>query len=384
MFRLFLLLNPVYVTLFWSVALNLVRRKGNEPKWFLGKFMIVSLILFLSHLLYYFPLPEIYIYVDPFYHLAHLSVFPLYYIYVRLLAKDVKFSLPHHYRHLIPPVVMFLLYSVGLFFLSKEARIGLAYNSTLKDEAIGFFFLYQKIMTYFVNLLFIIQGIFYMTLSILAVRRNYSRVADFYSNSENPLLKVQLLNISMSVTMGSCIVMEIINRANFSGGSAHLIIPSLLLTIMLFWIGFLGSRQRQLLLTDEEDCIDIDIDVDETVSDNALSPQLKKLKSEIQILFEKEHIYLNENLTIYDVVKRVGSNRSYVSRVINSNFGLNFSQFVNCYRLGHARTLFAKNPNMSKEEIAAQSGFGSAKSMRRVWQAYNAGSIKPICGELTD
>lgn len=127
MFKLFLLLSPLYTTLFWAVVLNIVERRGNEPKWFLGKFMIVSLIIFISHTLYYLPLPELYIYADSLYYLAHLLTFPLYYIYVRLLAIDPRFSLRQHYKFLILPVVIFLLYGIGTLFMSKADYIGFLY-----------------------------------------------------------------------------------------------------------------------------------------------------------------------------------------------------------------------------------------------------------------
>ena len=41
------------------------------------------------------------------------------------------------------------------------------------------------------NLIFFVQGILYMTLSVLVIKQNNERVAQFYSNSNNSLKRVQ-------------------------------------------------------------------------------------------------------------------------------------------------------------------------------------------------
>ena len=359
MFKLFLLLSPLYATLFWAVVLNIVERQGNEPKWFLGKFMIVSLIIFISHTLYYLPLPELYIYADSLYYLAHLLTFPLYYIYVRLLAIDPRFSLRQHYKFLILPVVIFLLYGIGTLFMSKADYIGFLYP-TLSEPPVTGIFLYQKIMRHLVNVVFVTQGMAYMSLSIIAVRRNSEKVANFYSNSEYSLRKVQWLNVTLLVTIFTCIVMEIISKENFAGNSSFLIAPSVILTGMLFWIGLLGNSQRQVLLTCGKDD-----EMDEEPPAKGITAQQHSLQMKIETLFTDKQVYLNENLTVWDLVQEIGTNRTYISRVINNDIGVNFSQFVNGHRLAHARRLTAEQPGLSKEEVALQSGFGSAKSMRR-------------------
>lgn len=359
MFKLFLLLSPVYATLFWAVVLNIVKRKEHEPKWFLGKFMIVSLITFISHTLYFLPLPELYIYADSLYNLAHLLIFPLYYIYVRLLAIDPKFSLRQHYKLLILPVAIFLLYGIGTLFMSKVDYISFLYP-TLPESSANGNFLYQKIMKHLVNVVFITQGIAYMLLSIIAVRNNSKRVADFYSNSEYSLRKVQWLNVSLLITIGTTIVMEIISKENFIGNNTFLIAPSVILTGMLFWIGLLGNSQQQVLIACKKK-----EEIDEEPLAEKAPTQQHSLQMKIEALFTEKQIYLNENLTICDLVEEIGTNRTYISRVINNDIGVNFSQFVNCYRLTHARRLAAEQPELSKEDIAVQSGFSSANSMRR-------------------
>lgn len=367
MFKLFLLLTPLYVTLFWAVLLNLLKRQGNEPKWFLGKFMLVSLLIFISHLFYYLPLPELYIYMDPIYYFAHLSIFPLYYIYVRLLALDIKFSFKQHYKHFLACVIFFIFHIIGFFFVSTEEQMAILYG-TIDDKMLSGIALIFKMSLQLANLIFVVQGILYMTLSVLVIKQNNERVAQFYSNSNNSLKRVQWLNISISITMITCIIMEIIDKITFADNYMFLIIPSIILSVMLFWIGFLGIRQQQLVTFGDNAAADDDFDADKRIISGQTETRLSQLKVKIEELFEIERIYLNENLTIYDIAHKLGSNRSYISRVINVDFGMNFSQFVNSYRLSHARDLASREPNLSREDLAVSSGFSGTRSMRRAWK----------------
>ena len=361
MFKFFLLLNPVYATLFWAVVLNTVKPQGNEPKTFLGKFFVVALLTFIAHLLYFMPLPEIYVYADSFYYLAHLLVFPLYYIYIRLLSIDHNFSLKKHYKYLLAPFTLFVFYTVGSFFMTKTEYIDFIYDTLIKHESVKGVFLYQKIVYFVIRIVFIIQGVVYMTLSILAVKRNQRNVVNFYSNTEDASLdKVQWLNITVSVTITTCIIMEILGKESFTGHDFFLLAPSVILTIMLFCIGWLGNRQRAVLLTDISD-----ENENAAVGENTKSKNTH-IKRRLEKLFNEEQIYLNKDLTIWELSRKLGTNRTYLSHIINNDYGQNFSTFVNSFRARHAENLQKSRPELTKVEIADLSGFGSVKSWKRM------------------
>ena len=394
MFKFFLLLNPVYATLFWVVVLNVVKRQGNEPKTFLGKFFIVAFLTFVAHLFYFIPLPGIYVYADAIYYLTHLLVFPLYYIYVRLLSIDRGFSLKKHGKHLLVPLTLFVLYTTGVLFMTKTEYIDFIYDTPVKGEGMIAQFLYQQIVSFVIRITFIIQGVVYMTLSILAVNRNQKNVVNFYSNTEDDSLqKVQRLNITVAVTMTTSIVMEIIGKQSFAEHDFFLLAPSVIFTIMLFCIGWLGNSQRAVLLTDIEN--ENAVAGDDTGEDKHTGeskrtgedkytsedkytgegrhtslPLLTKsqnirIKNRLEKLFNEKHIYLNKDLTIWELAKHLHTNRSYLSQIINNEYGQNFSAFVNSFRTRYAENLQKTRPELSQADIAEMSGFGSVKSWKR-------------------
>ena len=89
------------------------------------------------------------------------------------------------------------------------------------------------------------------------------------------------------------------------------------------------------------------------LTEQAVAPDLKeisdddddKLRKRIRHLFDTEHIYLNPQLKLSDVASLTNSNRTYISRFFNNSQGKTFFEFVNEYRVDHAKALLAVPPN---------------------------------------
>lgn len=83
-------------------------------------------------------------------------------------------------------------------------------------------------------------------------------------------------------------------------------------------------------------------------------------------MMEEDKAYLNPSLTINDVAQSLGTNRTYLSRHINSQLKLNFFDFVNQYRIAMAEQMLLET-NKSIDSIAAETGFNSTMNFRRVF-----------------
>lgn len=73
-------------------------------------------------------------------------------------------------------------------------------------------------------------------------------------------------------------------------------------------------------------------------------------------LFDQEHIYREFELRIEDVAMRIGTNRTYLSKVLNQKFGCNFFRFVNQYRLKEACELL-QSTSMPVCRVADKVGY---------------------------
>lgn len=67
--------------------------------------------------------------------------------------------------------------------------------------------------------------------------------------------------------------------------------------------------------------------------------------------------FLNARLTIIQLSKIIGINRTYLSNHINSTYGLNFNLWVNHLRIEEAKQLIKQSPKRNLSEIAEQIGF---------------------------
>ena len=87
-----------------------------------------------------------------------------------------------------------------------------------------------------------------------------------------------------------------------------------------------------------------------------------------QMLSFISHHY-TENITLASMADALGYEPHYLSRCFHRFFNKNFKQFVNEYRLNHARQLLAdKDQQMSIIDIAYASGFQSVRNFNRVYR----------------
>ncbi len=86
-----------------------------------------------------------------------------------------------------------------------------------------------------------------------------------------------------------------------------------------------------------------------------------ELHEKIIEYIEKEKPYLNANFSIDDIAEALDTNKKYISRIINQDFGTNFNNFINKYRVNHARIMIldTESKKLSLQGIAELSGFNT-------------------------
>jgi AraC-like DNA-binding protein len=363
--RVVLLLLPVYVTFFWAVVLMLDRRHSNAAKLFLARIMVAGFVLYLSHFFFFTSQFKVYGYLDPFYTLASLSMHPLYYIYVLMLTRGGGFTLSKHLKYLIAPLIVFLCLIPAFLFLDDNLREH--YYSKLltgKEPAVrGQYFIYGVYIAG--RALFIIQAILYLYLVNKEVTKHNRIILDYYSDAEERSLGwVKVFNYSYFFTSGAGVVVALLGRERFFENDIPLLFPSILFSSLLFIIGYLGSRQKKVNV----EIADLPICGGDNSEAVLTEGARMHLADDLRKLFERDKYYLNKDFKIWDVCSLLGTNRTYVSRVINQEFGVNFTTFVNNYRVEHAKQLINDNRRISVEDIADQSGFGSVNSLYRAFE----------------
>lgn len=110
------------------------------------------------------------------------------------------------------------------------------------------------------------------------------------------------------------------------------------------------------------------------VAEQTVEPEPEELKLQqeaafaerMYLLFEKEHVYLNPRLRLSELAMLLGTNRTYLSQYFNQNCESTFYDFVNDYRIHHAKLLLHSTDD-TLETIAMNSGFNSLSTFRRAF-----------------
>ena len=77
------------------------------------------------------------------------------------------------------------------------------------------------------------------------------------------------------------------------------------------------------------------------------------------ILLKEKKLYLDPDLKMQSVADMLHTNRTYLSKAINSVYEMNFNSIVNRERIREATAMFAENPDMKITELCSKSGFKS-------------------------
>ena len=226
----------------------------------------------------------------------------------------------------------------------------------------------QKI-TYYADLTlrngFVLLGIFYLILIHFKVKRHFRKVMDYYSDAENKnqhwitlSTALYLLFALIGVTLFNSQSNPVIYKNEIMKSMTFFIMA------MIFWyIGFLGNRQQVIVIPAMKMAAKPQFILTETLR--------KDLANKIKQTIETDKLYLDPDLCLPNLAIKVGTNRYYLSKIINDEFGMNFNNFINQYRIAEAVELMkipeSKN---SLADIASKSGFNVYPSFVRSFKKF--------------
>lgn len=370
MVKLLLLLTPIFVSLFWVITLAGTEKNHSEPRKYLSKFMLFPLVCFIACFFKFSHLYHFYIYFDVLLAFTISLVFPVYYIYFRLLTIDQKFSIKIHLRFLIIPFAVALVYGIGVIFTSNvEYKASLVDEQAYSDSAQVQFL---RLMRIVLLLHFLVQMIFTIVGNYLLIKKYGEKAEKFYSDIEDGKYNnAIILNYSIILmSVASLITQLTIKRYDLSQDiMIYVLWP--IFSFMLYVLGFMGLNQKRI-----NPAFDVVEDKDEAIiAEQQLLGAQKKILQKILIEFEQKKVHLNSQLNIMHIVQTVGTNRTYISAIINQQYNQNFCSFVNGFRLDELEKVLAENPDLNNETLAEKCGFGSVVSLKRAIQVKTGMSI---------
>jgi AraC-like DNA-binding protein len=373
-----LVFAPMYVSLFWAVIFLHESKRDNRAKHFLGYFMIAASVVYLSHAAFFTRHFTAYLLLDSLYVLSSLSVYPLFYWYVKLLTSETSCNQKNLF-HLLPALLLsvsiaitYLLMDNPDIYILKNmfGQKALSVDGTYLWKTQHFFHLAMRVV-------FFMQVLLYLYLGQRKIRLYNRQIEEFYSNIEGRNIGwANLLLFIFSVTAFMSATVNFIGRTFFSEKEGLLLFPAVVFSSLLFMIGFWGLKQSHSILEfrlDESENVQLSNSDELIVPENELqNPTFTMLRRRLISLFEESKIYTTPDLKISQVGLLLKTNRTYISNLINDEFGCSFSDYVNRYRVNEVKRIFEDDEfkDFTLEQIAEKAGFTSSAALIRIFKQF--------------
>jgi len=359
MVRIVILLAPVFVSLFWAFVLMSDNKGHHVSRRYLSVVMLLLALLMFSHFLYFAPFPDWFVYFDLPLQFFGMLVFPLYHIYFRLLTVDDRISFKKHLKFNIIPIAVIVVYGIAVFNTPLPEYKAWLFNKIAEpfSPSVQFLHIVRRVF----KVVFSIQSLYYIIANHLLITKYADKAAQFYSDMRDAkTYYAKIQNLSTLISGIVTLVLFIIGRAFLMSAEVLILIGWTTLTCGFFMIGSLGARQKVI----NPDVEHVNYNEHVQLPKPTLKEQAIFIKK-ILVEFGEKKIYLNKDLTINDLAKIVGSNRTYLSNAINQEFNQNFCAFVNGFRVKELEKVVKENPDFAIDEYVLRCGFGSVNSMKR-------------------
>ncbi len=113
-------------------------------------------------------------------------------------------------------------------------------------------------------------------------------------------------------------------------------------------------------------------------------PELALWREKLLAIMDEQKLYLDSELSLADLARRLHTNTSMLSQVINVGLGRNFNDFVNEYRINEFKKLALdeSRQHLSLLGIALDAGFNSKATFNRVFKKSTGVSPKEFVDEV--
>jgi AraC-like DNA-binding protein len=276
----------------------------------------------------------------------------IFYLYTRSVLGVLK---KKDYWHLLPGIIEFVFFML-LFFYPEELARPFYQN----------IFFPNRVFAYLV--LIPIYSISYLLASIILLKKYKPVVKNFYSSDEESRLNSIYVINWISIFLYLLDTISSIIRIKKIYNIDTLMVMTIAIAFIVYWISIYGLNQKNLLL-------EIEIENDQKVVFENPSVEEKEPKPQNDIKIEEyeekynkiisfvteSKIYKDKDLNLFTFANRLQMPYREVSNVINKFANKNFNLFLNEFRIDEAKHLI-NNDSSDKFNltwIAEEVGFNS-------------------------
>ena len=287
------------------------------------------------------------------------------------------------------PLLIFSVYSVLIFtplflFFSVVFFINPNYKFRKRDlicfviPAIYLIVLFNseenKILHILAMLIVIAHNLPYVGIIYYKIRKHQKRIEIISSNTESINLQWLIkLSFLLFITIIITVCYELFNT--FIYKMHQNLVMDLLFLFIVYSTFYHILRQKEIYPVSKmqlEELLSIEPESEEKAEKKKLIPDedFEGLKEKLLTLMKDEKPYLEGDLNLLKLSELIGISTHQLSYLLNNGFNENFFQFVNKYRVAHAKELLLSDSyyKMSVLGIAFESGFNSKTAFNTMFK----------------
>ncbi|WP_277479134.1 helix-turn-helix domain-containing protein [Catalinimonas alkaloidigena] len=341
-------------------------RKANRQlgiNLFILAFIVLEIFLSYTGYIQYFPIlvnleePVVFL-LGPFTYLYTLS----------LLKPDFKFSIEKYGIHFLPALAQF----IGRipFYLQSDAYklqdTAGAFHKPIEKwipaEKIWYFPEYEFLVGFWLDVVTICFIFPYILYSILLIYKYAQKQNEFVWHLSN--LPLRWLSRMLATFLVFMLLVAIFSFSSEDDlGDIYI---SLSCSFIFYGLSFYLISHLQELLTDHSNQTK---KYERSVLDHELTESIRqKLESSIK----NDKPFLNSELSLPLFAEQLGISHHHLSQVINEQYGLNFSDFINQHRVEEMKSRLTDSvyQHLKIEQIAFDTGFSSKSTFQAAFKKF--------------
>ncbi|MCX7697505.1 MAG: AraC family transcriptional regulator [Bacteroidales bacterium] len=289
--------------------------------------------------------------------LVMLSQPPLIFLYVKhLTTENFKFRFIHIF-HFLPAFLLTSIMFVQFLTIPSDVIHQILFQFSKTEP-------YYSNLKNWINigdLVFFLQVFSYYPIILWQLAKHDKQIAYVFSYRQNITLQWMWVFIGFVLAYNFYQFFVYIFNKPILGFAFYLIA----INFHVFFVGIMGLKQKEIYPvlqdaeknTHEESTV---INSETTEAKLHITPEQQQIIAEKLIqLMEEKKLFLNPDLSLYDLSKQLNLPRTHVSFVINTVFQKNFYHFVNHYRVEEAKKILIDPAfnHYSIEGVATTVGF---------------------------
>lgn len=298
-----------------------------------------------------------------------LVLLPFIYLYVKKSVTEQPFLSKNEFKHFLIP----LLFIVAGFLYGPLITLEIETHNNPRFTAA--MIIYPLISVFYI--------VYYMYLIYQQINRHQKGIPDHFSYVSSKItlnwIKIVLILFAINwLISGTVMSLNIFQERQLINPGMVFFINIAVFSFAISYFGFLQptifqSIKQPVVETQTTQVNPEDSVIKQKYQKSTLSEdQAKKYLDKVNLLLEKERVYLNPELTIQDVSEKLDIPKHHLTESLNTYLGKSFYTLINEYRIDSFKELAAdkNNKHLTLLALAYDSGFNSKSSFNMVFKNY--------------